>query len=237
MGTDLLSGLSVEHALHTFGILPHSKTLIRCVEATDHDPRCQRLLLAFGDRIEHVYGDLMDRIVPEKRDIIEGLPWPNKSEVARDSSGSLKIGMDSLQEATATLAKDAFRGGYTKDIKTGEGFKIGGDLDDVPTPDGPLGVTMAGVPCIDHSAIGTRTRFWGPTTLTATVFSQERKARQHQEHFIFTECAPDWEPLALKGALYPSTTIQSTVAELHDFRFPVPRKVTLVLVAMTPCHV
>ena len=60
MGTDLLSGLSVEHALHTFGILPHSKTLIRCVEATDHDPRCQRLLLAFGDRIEHVYGDLMD---------------------------------------------------------------------------------------------------------------------------------------------------------------------------------
>ena len=107
-----------------------------------------------------------------------------------------------------------------------------GDIDDDAEPHSsfdPLTLVSVGIPCTDHSALGARSRFLGPTALGAIVFSQERRYRQREEHFVFTECAPDWEPLALKGALYPKSTVQPVNAQLHDFNFPVFRERALSL--------
>ena len=259
MGTDLISGLFIEQAAHELGLLNTNKPFIQCLEvmiscfiycllfifrhcgclsliskqteATDFDTRCQKLLLSLGDRVDHIHSDIIERINPDHRDMIEGLVWPSKSQIHSDGFESFKVGMSCIQEATDILQKDAFHGGRNKSIKTGTSVFMG-DIDDdaePPSSSDPLALVSAGIPCTDHSALGARSRFLGPTALGATVFSQERRYRQREEHFVFTECAPDWEPLALKGALYPKSTIQSVKAQLHDFNFPVFRERTLSL--------
>ena len=171
----------------------------------------------------------MNRVHDDQRKRVEQLPWPTKAQISDDTFEAFKTGMDCISEATQMLLQAAYQGVRCKDLVSGLSHDISGDIDSKPAVGDPLLVTSAGIPCIDHSAIGSRARFVGPRSTAATVFARERKARVHQEHFSFYECGPEWEPIALRAAWYPTTTVESIQAELHDFGFPVYRKRTLAL--------
>ena len=83
----------------------------KLTEATAFYTRCQKLLLSLGDRVDHIHSDIIERINPDHRDMIEGLVWPSKSQIHSDGFESFKVGMSCIQEATDILQKDAFHGG------------------------------------------------------------------------------------------------------------------------------
>ncbi len=230
---------------------------IRHLHACDLDPACRRLLCDWeceASRPAHVFGDICVRaglVLDEARLALDHARAQHKrlreelqevsalpeeyARLAAERRAQIESQIATLSDETVKEITDMLRRPEVFPPSARDYCYLHGQqclLDDLCETDREskriVGL-VAGTPCTDHSARGSRSHFLGETFLPFAVFVMERRSRR--EAFMILECTPLFDPsiyVTLLGDLY---LVWSFIWSPHLQGFPVrrPRRFSLLL--------